>query len=84
MSDLGHKLWPVWPGTVSMFISNKKDMLVDVEELGRRVHEGLKQYNIFSPVKCEEIERNIEQLVVDMDKGKYKACSVDRSRLRNK
>ena len=53
------------------------------EEL-RKIHSGIKQRRLFNEIECREIEKKIDEVVENAEKGIYKEHTVDRAPLRNK
>lgn len=57
---------------------------IDELTLLNLIKTGVQQHKLFDDAQCLEIEHKIDKVVQKADKGKYKACTVDRAPLRNK
>ncbi|XP_022102383.1 RNA demethylase ALKBH5-like [Acanthaster planci] len=55
----------------------------DMEEV-KKIHSGIKQYQLFSDAESKEIEKKIDEVVQNGLEGKYRLHTVDRAPLRNK
>lgn len=64
------------------FVQN--DYIDDELALLNLIKTGVQQRKLFDDAQCLEIERKIDKVVQKGEKGKYKACTVDRAPLRNK
>lgn len=57
---------------------------IDELTLLNLIKTGVQQHKLFDDAQCLEIEKKIDKVVLKAEKGKYKACTVDRAPLRNK